>query len=171
MYLKKISSLLVYLLLILNLSLYTNYSISENSEAPVEIANPVFTTKGINEMPYTIKASSGIQRGDNLELFAIEGKIKNRDNIWIYLNADKGNYNQTTQVVLLFNNIEVYTDNKERLKSDEAIIDVQKDIIILLSNVEHEDENNRIKADKSVIKDNFKSFEYLGNVRTNLINY
>ena len=158
-------------MLILNLSLYTNYSISENSEAPVEIANPVFTTKGINEMPYTIKASSGIQRGDNLELFAIEGKIKNRDNIWIYLNADKGNYNQTTQVVLLFNNIEVYTDNKERLKSDEAIIDVQKDIIILLSNVEHEDENNRIKADKSVIKDNFKSFEYLGNVRTNLINY
>ena len=52
-------------------------------------------------MPYTIKATSGIQRGDDLELFEIEGKIKNSDNIWIYLNADRGNYNQISQVVLI----------------------------------------------------------------------
>ena len=32
-------------------------------------------------MPYTIKADLGIKRGDDLELFDIEGKIKNRDGI------------------------------------------------------------------------------------------
>jgi len=162
---------LVSFLFILHLPFHSNYAFSESTYTPIEIANPVFTTKGVNEIPYTIKAASGIQRGDDLELFEIEGKIKNRDNIWIYLNADKGNYNQISQVVFLFKNIEVYTDNKERLISDEAIIDLQKDIITLLSNVEYEDQNNRIKSDKSVITDNFQNFQYFGNVRTNINSY
>ena len=153
-------------LIILNFITYSSYSVSENSEAPVEIANPVFTTKGINEMPYTIKAALGIQRGENLELYEIEGKIKNRDNIWIYINADKGNYDQISQVVFLFNNVEVYTDDKERLLSDEAIIDIEKDIITLISNVKYKNQDNVIEADKSVIKNKFKSFEYFGNVQT-----
>jgi len=162
---------LLFFLFIFNLPFYTSYLSAENSETPIEIANPVFTTKGVDEMPYTIKAASGIQRGDDLELFKIEGKIKNRDNIWIYLNADKGNYNQISQVVFLFNNIEVYTDNKERLISDEAIIDLQKDTITLLSNVEYENQNNRVESDKSVISNNFQDFEYFGNVRTNIKKY
>jgi len=153
-------------LIILNLIIYSSYSVSENSETPVEIANPIFTTKGINEMPYTIKAALGIQQGENLELYEIEGKIKNRDNIWIYINADKGNYDQISQVVFLFNNVEVYTDDKERLLSDEAIIDIEKDIITLISNVKYKNQDNVIEADKSVIKNKFKSFEYFGNVQT-----
>ena len=153
-------------LIILNLIIYSSYSVSENSETPVEIANPVFTTKGINEMPYTIKAALGVQRGENLELYEIEGKIKNRDNVWIYINADKGNYDQISQVVFLFNNVEVYTDYKERLLSDEAIIDIEKDIITLISNVKYKNQDNMIEADRSVIKNKFKSFEYSGNVQT-----
>jgi len=155
-------------LFILNLLLYANISISENTETPIEISNPVFTTKGVNKMPYTIKADLGIQRGNSLELFEIEGKIKNSDNVWIYLNADRGNYNQTSQVVFLFNNIEVYTDNEEKLVSDEAILDLEKNMITLLSNVEYENNNNRIEADKSIIRNNFQSFEYTGNVKTNI---
>ena len=168
MYSNNIANYLSFFLLILILSFYVNYGMTETTETPIEIENPIFTTKGVNEIPYTIKANSGIQRGDSLELFEIEGKIKNRDNIWIYLNADKGNYNQISEVVFLFNNIEVYTDNKQRLISDEAIVDIQNDVITLLSNVEYEDKNNRIKADKTVITNNFKSFEYFGNVKTNL---
>tara|TARA_Y100000590_G_C15676606_1_gene998281 strand:+ start:957 stop:1469 length:513 start_codon:yes stop_codon:yes gene_type:complete len=157
-------------LIILNLIIYSSYSVSENSETPVEIANPVFTTKGINEQPYMIKAAFGIQRGENLELYEIEGKIKNRDNIWIYINADKGNYDQISQVVFLFNNVEVYTDDKERLLSDEAIIDIEKDIITLISNVKYKNQDNVIEADKSVVKNKFKSFEYFGNVQTTINN-
>ena len=153
-------------LIILNLIIYSSHSVSENSETPVEIATPIFTTKGINEMPYTIKAALGVQRGENLELYEIEGKIKNRDNVWIYINADKGNYDQISQVVFLFNNVEVYTDYKERLLSDEAIIDIEKDIITLISNVKYKNQDNVIEADKSVIKNKFKSFEYFGNVQT-----
>tara|TARA_B100000686_G_C16783518_1_gene973590 strand:- start:1696 stop:2211 length:516 start_codon:yes stop_codon:yes gene_type:complete len=170
MYSKNIINYLLSFFLIFNIFFYSKKSISENIETPIEIANPIFTTKGINEMPYTIKAASGIQIGNNLELFQIEGKIKNRDNIWIYLNADKGNYDQISQVVFLFNNIEVYTNNKEKLISDEAIIDMKKDIITLLYNVEYENSYNKIKADKSVIRNNFQSFEYIGSVKTNLKN-
>ena len=155
----------------MHLPFHFNYAFSESAETPIEIENPVFTTKGVNEMPYTIKAASGIKRGDDLELFEIEGKIKNHDNIWIYLNADKGNYNQISQVVFLYKNIEVYTDNKERLISDEAIIDLQKDTITLLSNVEYTNQNNIIKSDRSVITNDFQNFEYFGNVKTNINRY
>ncbi len=171
MYSKNITKYLLIFLFILNLPFFANFTKAENTETPIEIANPVFTTKGVNEIPYTIKAASGVQRGDDLELFQIEGKIKNRENIWIYLNADKGNYNQISQVVFLFKNIEVYTDNKEKLISDEAIIDLQKDTITLLYNVKYENQINRIESDKSVITDNFQNFEYFGNVRTNINRY
>ena len=174
MYSKKttvISGYLSSFLFVIILFLHINDAVSESTVTPIEIENPVFTTKGVDEMPYTIKATSGIQRGDDLELFEIEGKIKNSDNIWIYLNADRGNYNQTSQVVFLFNNIEVYTDNKEKLTSDEAIIDIQQDIITLFSNVEYQNKSNKIEADRSVIKNNFQNFEYFGNVKTNIINY
>ncbi len=171
MYSKRKLIYLLFFLFIYNFLFHVSYAISENAGTPIEIANPIFTTKGLNETPYTIKAALGIQRGDNLELFEIEGKIKNRDNIWIYLNADKGNYDQISQIVFLQSNIEVYTDHKERLRSDEAIIDLQKDVITLLSNVEYENQNNKIKADKSVIKNNFQNFEYYGNVKTKINNY
>jgi len=171
MYSNNATAYLLLCLFFLNLFFYTSFSISENTETPIEIANPVFTTKGVNEMPYTIKATSGIQRGNDLELYKIEGKIKNRDNIWIYISADKGVYNQISQIVFLYNNIEIYTDNEQRLVSDEAIIDMHKDIITLISNVEYENQKNRVVADKSVISDNFKSFDYSGNVKTNINNY
>ena len=162
---------LVFLFFVLSVTFHSNYLSAENNKTPIEIANPVFTTKGINEMPYTIKAVSGIKTGENLELYKIEGKIKNQNNIWIYLNADKGNYNQNSQVVFLYNNIEVYTDNEEKLVSDEAIIDMKQNIITLISNVKYENQNNSIEADKSVIKNNFQSFDYFGNIKTTIINY
>jgi len=170
MYLKYVIKNLFLFIFILNLITFSSYSISENIETPIEIANPIFTTKGINELPYTIKASLGIQQGDDLELFEIEGKIKNRDNIWIYINADKGNYNQISQVVYLLNNVEVYTDEEERLLSDEAIIDIKEDTITLISNVKYNNKDNKIEADRSIITNKFKSFEYFGNVKTKISN-
>tara|TARA_B100000965_G_scaffold336540_1_gene302885 strand:- start:1516 stop:2028 length:513 start_codon:yes stop_codon:yes gene_type:complete len=170
MYLKYVIKNLFLFIFILNLITFSSYSISENIETPIEIANPIFTTKGVNELPYTIKASLGIQQGDDLELFEIEGKIKNRDNIWIYINADKGNYNQISQVVYLLNNVEVYTDEEERLLSDEAIIDIKEDTITLISNVKYNNKDNKIEADRSIITNKFKSFEYFGNVKTKISN-
>lgn len=170
MYLKYVIKNLFLFIFSLDLITFSSYSISENIETPIEIANPIFTTKGVNELPYTIKASLGIQQGDDLELFEIEGKIKNRDNIWIYINADKGNYNQISQVVYLLNNVEVYTDEKERLLSDEAIIDIKEDTITLISNVKYNNKDNKIEADRSIITNKFKSFEYFGNVQTKIRN-
>ncbi len=168
---KKTINRLLFFFFISNFFFHNNFVISESVETPVKIANPVFTTKGVNEMPYTIKAKSGIQLGKDLELYEIEGKIKNNDDIWIYINADKGKYNQISEVVFLYNNIEIYTDNKERLISDEAVIDIKQDIITLLSNVEYTNQNNNIKSDKSIIRNNFQNFEYFGNVKTKINNY
>ena len=161
-------SYLLYLISIISFFFNSAYIKTVSAETPIEIENPIFTTIGVNEMPYTLKAASGIQKGNDLELFEIEGKIKNRNGMWVYLNADKGNYNQVSGVVFLFNNIVVYTDNKQKLFADEAIIDMNQDIITLLSNVEYQNERNKIKADKSIITDNFQKIKYFGNVKTEI---
>ena len=62
----------------------------------------------------------------------------------------------------------MYTDNKDVLISDKAIIDIKNDIITLLSNVEYQNQSSRIRADKSIIKNSFQNFEYSGNVKTEL---
>ncbi len=154
------------ILLIPNIFFYIQNAYSDETSTPINIANPMFTTKGVDEMPYSIKADSGIQRGDDLELIKIEGKIKNHNGIWIYLNADKGSYNQTTDMVFLFDNIEVYIENKEKLKSDEAIVNIKEDKITMITNVEYVNQDNKITADKAIISSDFQNFEYLGNVQT-----
>ena len=151
-----------------HLALFVNETKSEEINDPMEIANPILTTKGINANPYEIKASNGIKKGDDLELFQIEGKLKTKNGIWTYLNADRGIYNQISGVIFLFNNVLFYTENNEKLISDEAIVDLNKDIITLLSNVEHINQNNEIKAEKSVIQGDFQKIAFFGNVRTNL---
>ena len=62
-----------------HLALFVNETKSEEINDPMEIANPILTTKGINENPYEIKASKGIKKGDDLELFEIEGKLKTKN--------------------------------------------------------------------------------------------
>jgi len=158
-------------LFIIDLSLISKNANSEDDVTAIEIENPIFTTKSVNENPYTIKAALGVQKGDILELYEIEGKIKNNSEIWIYLNAEKADYNQASEKILLFDNIKVYTDNQDVLISDKAIIDIKNDIITLLSNVEYQNQNSRIRADKSIIKNSFQNFEYSGNVKTELKNF
>lgn len=158
-------------LFLIDVSLINKNANSEDNEIAIEIENPIFTTKGVNENPYTIKAASGVQKGDVLELYEIEGKIKNNSEIWIYLNAKKADYNQLSGVIILFDSIKVYTDNHDVLVSDKAIIDIKNDVITLLSNVEYKNQKSRIRADKSIIKNSFQNFEYFGNVNTKLKNY
>lgn len=142
---------------------------AEEIDVPIEIKNPIFTTKGIKENPYEIKASMGIQKGNSLELVEIEGKLKTDEGIWIYLNADKGNFNQESEVIFLFNNIIIYNENNENLVADEAIVDINEGIITLFSNVKYFNEENKIKAEKSIIKNNFTDITYSGNVQTYII--
>lgn len=156
-------SLLYIFILIIFSSL--DYTFAEISDS-IEITNPIFTIKGVDETPYEIKAEKGVQEGDFLNLYMIEGKLKNKDNVWVYLNADEGNFNQNDGMVSLFKNIIVYTDKNEKIYSDFALVDTKQKIITLDKNVKYESDMGTITADHSVIKNDFSNIIYSGNVNS-----
>ena len=81
----------------------------------------------LNGNPYEIKAEKGLQRENFLDLFVIEAKLKTNKDIWNYLNADKGTFNQSSGEIFLESNIEIYTETDEKIFAEIArIIDPKK---------------------------------------------
>ena len=94
---------------------------AEENQNTIEIKNPIFTTKSIDGSPYEIKAEKGFQRENYLDLFVIEAKLKTNNDIWIYLNADKGTFNQSSGEILLESNIKIYTETDEKIFAELAL--------------------------------------------------
>ena len=144
-------------------------SYAEENQNTVEIKNPIFTTKSIDGSPYEIKAEKGLQRVNYLDLFVIEAKLKTNKDIWIYLNADKGTFNQSSGEMLLESNIEIYTEADEKIFAELANINTNSKIITLKKNVKYQDSNIFILADESVINDDFSNIKYYGNVKSKVL--
>ena len=142
---------------------------AEENQNTIEIKNPIFTTKSIDGSPYEIKAEKGIQRENYLDLFVIEAKLKTNKDIWIYLNADKGTYNQSSGEILLESNIEIYTEANEKIFAELANVNTNGKIITLKKNVKYQDSNIFISAEKSIINDDFSSITYYGNVKSKIL--
>ena len=142
---------------------------AEENQNTVEIKNPIFTTKSIDGNPYEIKANKGYQRENYLDLFVIEAKLKSNDDIWIYLSADKGTFNQLSNEILLESNIEIYTETGEKIFAELAYVNINNKIITLEKNVKYHDTNIFISADKSVINNEFSNIKYYGNVKSKII--
>ena len=150
--------------------LFTNLSFSDEDVLVIEIDNPKFSEKGLNDRIYEIKANKGLKSNDTLELFLVVGKFKTENNgKWIYLEADKGNFIQASNYIILENNIKFYTEDGETVKSDLASFDMEQDMIILQNNVRHESPSGLILSDNSTITNNFSNIVYKGNV-TSVIN-
>ena len=148
------------------LNLASAYS-DENNQL-IEIDNPRFTEKGLDDKIYEIKAEKGLQSNNYLELTKVEGKFKTGNNLWIFLEADKGIFSQSTNIIQLRDNIVFSSENGESFKSDRATFDMKNDIINL-TKIEHKRNDNLIIADQSTINDNFSKIIYEGNVITKII--
>ena len=141
----------------------------EEVQNTIEIKNPIFTTKSIDGSPYEIKAEKGLQRENFLDLFVIEAKLKTNKDIWIYLNADKGTFNQSSGEIFLENNIEIYTEADEKIFAEIASVSTNGKIITLKKNVRYQDSNIFISADESIIDDEFSNITYYGNVKSKIL--
>ena len=140
-----------------------------NSDEIIEIKNPIFTTKGIDGNPYEIKAERGFQNKNLLDLFVIEAKLKNNDDFWIYLNAEKGTFDQSKGEINLSGNIVVYSERNEKIYADFAEINTNNKIIILNENVKYQDQNILITAHQSVIDQETSKIIYSGDVNTKIL--
>ena len=145
--------------------LFTNLSFSDEDVLVIEIDNPKFSEKGLDDKTYEIKAKKGLRYDETLELFTVEGKFKsNSDGIWIFLSADQGNYKQSSNLIELKKNVNFYTDDGETLKSNFANFDMTNDVIDLKDKVVHINSDGKIVADNSTISENFNYITYNGNV-------
>jgi hypothetical protein len=160
---------ILYHLFIIFLLFFGFQSNAEENQNTIEIKNPIFTTKSIDGSPYEIKAEKGLQRENFLDLFVIEAKLKTNNDIWIYLNADKGTFNQSNGEILLESNIEIYTEADEKIFAELANVNTNDKIITLKKNVKYQDSNIFISADKSIINDDFSNITYYGNVKSKVL--
>tara|TARA_S200000501_G_C20835308_1_gene749083 strand:+ start:563 stop:1069 length:507 start_codon:yes stop_codon:yes gene_type:complete len=163
MLIKKIANLSIFILLILVIFQSRLFS---NENVEIQIDNPKFSEKGIDNRLYEIKAEKGIQRKGSLELFIIEGKLRTDSGIWIYLNAKNGNFDQVENYIELNGKINFYTDEEDRFQSDNAFFSINDDLVEFSNNVKHTWGSNIITADESKIKSNFNHIVYNGNVST-----
>ena len=144
-----------------------NLNASEN-DLTIEIDNPRFSEKGLDEKQYEIKAERGLKSGENLKLFFVEGKFKTSGGTWIYLKADTGEYNQLSNMIDLNRNIEIVSDRNDSIIADGANFDLANDIILLKKNIVYKKNKNTVTSDSSKIIDNFNYITYQGNVITTL---
>ena len=158
-------SFLIYILFLFLLNF--NLNASEN-DLTIEIDNPRFSEKGLDEKQYEIKAERGLKSGENLKLFFVEGKFKTSGGTWIYLKADTGEYNQLSNMIDLNRNIEIVSDRNDSIIADGANFDLANDIILLKKNIVYKKNKNTVTSDSSKIIDNFNYITYQGNVITTL---
>ena len=156
----KLSIFFLFILILFQSRLFSN----ENLE--IEIDNPKFSEKGLDNRLYEIKAERGIQKEGHLELFIVEGKLRTSSGIWIYLNAKKGKFDQLENLIELNGEINFYTDEEDRIQSDNALFSINDDLVEFNKNVKHIRGSNIITADESKIRSNFNHIVYKGNVST-----
>ena len=143
------------------------YSLSlGNDDLEIEIDNPKFSEKGLDNRLYEIKADRGIQRENSLELFTVEGKLRSAAGIWVYLNAKKGSFDQIKNEIELSGEIAFYTDENDRFYSDFALFSIDNDLIKFNKNIKHIKGAVIITSDESRMKNGFEHIIYEGNVST-----
>ena len=142
---------------------------ANNSETIIEIDQPRFSEKGLDQKSYEIKAQKGLRSSEKLVLFDIEGKFKTNNGLWIYMNANEGDYEQTGNTIKLYSDVQFYTDDGDKITSNNAIFKMDEDLIILRKNVFYENKELKIKSDKTTISNNFDNMLHEGNVVTEIL--
>ena len=146
--------------------IFNNIPLAE--ELIVEIENPKFYEKSLDDNTFEIKANKGFKKGEDIELLLIEGKFKTNDGSWIYLTAENGKFTQSLGVIELENKIYIYSENEDSIRSDFAKIKIKEEILEFSINVQHQSSNRRIFADYSQLFGNFENLTFKGNVVTKL---
>ena len=146
-------------------------SLNENlTPGIIEILNPTFVNKGLDENPYEIAAKKGIQINEDIELYAVTGKFTDKDKKLIYISADKGYYSQNQQVIELTGNVLMYDDLGNKTSTEKATIDIEIKKTVLTNKVISVTNTSEIQSDSSIVDDENGLITYTGNVKVKIKN-
>ena len=145
-------------------------SLNENlTPGVIEILNPTFVNKGLDENPYEIAAKKGIQIGENIELYTIDAKFTDENSKLININADKGFYNQKDQIIHLEGNVLMYDTLDNKTLTEKATIEIKNKKIFFIDKVVSISNTSIIESNSSIVDDINKTITYTGNVKVKIV--
>ncbi len=134
--LKKVLFIIAFVLLILiflnkTVQKFTEITSKDNFNTDQEeqiVLEPKFIGLDKNKKPFTIRAKKAKKTKSNENLYKLEmpsGEIKDNSGNTIFLKSSKGEFNQNSQEIFLFKNVELTREDGLLFETEEAMIDLK----------------------------------------------
>ncbi len=134
--LKKVLFIISFVLLVLmflnkTVQKFTEITSKDNFNTDQEeqiVIEPKFIGLDKNKKPFTIRAEKAKKTRSNENLYRLEmpsGEIKDNSGNTIFLKSSKGEFNQNSQEIFLFKNVELTREDGLLFETEEAMIDLK----------------------------------------------
>lgn len=92
-----------------------------------ELLNPRFESEDTSQQPYTITAKKAFQKSEDLNLVLLDKPVADislKDQSWLAIEADKGEFEQVKQTLVLQNNVKLFHDKGYEMVMDRVDMDI-----------------------------------------------
>lgn len=153
--LKKVLFIISFVLLVLmflnkTVQKFTEITSKDNFNTDQEeqiVIEPKFIGLDKNKKPFTIRAEKAKKTKSNENLYQLEmpsGEIKDNSGNTIFLKSLKGEFNQNSQEIFLFKNVELTREDGLLFETEEAMIDLKTNDIFGKKNVSGKNKEGKI---------------------------
>lgn len=114
-----------------------------------ELVTPRFESQDENAQPYSVTANRAYQKSEDLNVVELEDPVADmtmKDDTWLALKAQKGEFLQDQQKLSLTGNVRLFHDQGYELLTDQVNIDIPKQTAISTVPVRGHGPVGRIKA-------------------------
>lgn len=176
--LKKVLFIISFVLLVLmflnkTVQKFTEITSKDNFNTDQEeqiVIEPKFIGLDKNKKPFTIRAEKAKKTKSNENLYRLEmpsGEIKDNSGNTIFLKSLKGEFNQNSQEIFLFKNVELTREDGLLFETEEAMIDLKTNDIFGKKNVSGKNKEGKIFSSGFSITEEGNKILFKG--KTNLL--
>lgn len=176
--LKKVLFIISFVLLVLmflnkTVQKFTEITSKDNFNTDQEeqiVIEPKFIGLDKNKKPFTIRAEKAKKTKSNENLYQLEmpsGEIKDNSGNTIFLKSSKGEFNQNSQEIFLFKNVELTREDGLLFETEEAMIDLKTNDIFGKKEVSGKNKEGKIFSSGFSITEEGNKILFKG--KTNLL--
>lgn len=176
--LKKVLFIISFVLLVLmflnkTVQKFTEITSKDNFNTDQEeqiVIEPKFIGLDKNKKPFTIRAEKAKKTRSNENLYRLEmpsGEIKDNSGNTIFLKSSKGEFNQNSQEIFLFKDVELTREDGLLFETEEAMIDLKTNDIFGKKKVSGKNKEGKIFSSGFSITEEGNKILFKG--KTNLL--
>ena len=101
--------------------------VSPQSVGRNELLNPRFESEDASQQPYTITATKAFQDSKDMNLINLDKPVADislKDNAWLAVQSEKGEFEQVKQNLMLQGNVKLFHDDGYEMLTDKVEIDM-----------------------------------------------